>query len=145
MTNWKDMAARWRSFADRMRAVKMSGPHRAELYALINRHDAIARQGETRVDRMEAASLARALAQSQAMGDFTAKVLNNRLELAEDGMAQLLEKVEADESSLDKARATIAQLRTWIKVEAEQRGDADAGYPPERRCAAILAATKSRP
>lgn len=34
------------------------------------------------------------------------------------------------------------RLRAWIEAEAEQRGDADALYPPERQAATVLGRAK---
>lgn len=42
------------------------------------------------------------------------------------------------EAKLGEMRARIAALTSWIADEAEDRGEADKHYPPERQSALIL-------
>lgn len=52
-------------------------------------------------------------------------------------------KAEADRAGylrgLREADDWLSAMRAWIEAEAEDRGTADALYPPERQCSAALA------
>lgn len=45
------------------------------------------------------------------------------------------------ETKLEEMRTAVRALRGWIEDEANDRGDADAEYPPHRQCADILSET----